>query len=119
MDGDSEIIVDEQGRLLRRVQRVKQPLDNNIQGATPVENSELENIQRASQLTSSASSDSQNKRKKTLHEEAEILRALQAETEALEKENARRECPVPKPKGVLGRFLGFSVEGSKDNVTSS
>lgn len=69
---------------------------------------ELEEMRRARRLAEENSGSS--RRKRTLAEEAEIMRALQAETEALEKENARRECPVPKPKGVLGRFLGFDGE---------
>ncbi|KIX08576.1 uncharacterized protein Z518_03232 [Rhinocladiella mackenziei CBS 650.93] len=42
---------------------------------------------------------------KNLEDEAELFRELQREAEALEK-NAR-ECPVPKPKGMVGRLLGF------------
>lgn len=118
MDGDSEIIVDEQGRLMRRVRRVNKPLEHS-QKATQMGAAELEDIERATKLTSNASSDGQNRRKKTLQEEAEILRALQSEHEALEKENARRECPVPKPKGVLGRFLGFNEEEKKEGTRSS
>lgn len=118
MDGDSEIIVDEQGRLMRRVRRVRQPHDN-TDGVVQTRAAELEDIQRARILASSSSSDSRSGRRKTLQEEAGIMRALQAETEALEKENARRECPVPKPKGALGRFLGFNGEEKKESAGSS
>lgn len=112
MDGDSEIIVDEQGRLMRRVKRIRQPVENS-EGAGAVQRSpaELEQMRRARR--SAEESNSNSRRKKTLVEEAEIMRALQAETEAMEKENARRECPVPKPKEVLGRFLGFDGEKEK------
>ena len=114
MDGDSEIIVDEQGRLMRRVRRVRQPVDTS-EGAVQGGSAELEEMQRARRLASETGSGS-GKRRKTLQEEAEIMRALQAETEALEKENARRPCPVPKPMGVLGRFLGFDREDQKGDV---
>jgi cytochrome c oxidase assembly factor 2 len=42
---------------------------------------------------------------RSLQEEAELFRQLQLEAEILEKE--ARECPVPKPKGWIGRVLGF------------
>lgn len=114
MDGDSEIIVDEQGRLMRRVKRVRQPVDTS-EGAVQSSPAELEEVRRARRLVVESSGGS-GKKRKTLQEEAEIMRALQAETEALEKENARRECPVPKPKGVLGRFLGFDREEQKGDI---
>lgn len=117
MDGDSEIIVDEQGRLMRRVKRVRQPVENGDgAGVAAVQRSpaDLEEMRRTRRLAEGSSASS--KRKRTLQEEAEVMRALQAETEALEKENARRECPVPKPKGVLGRFLGFDGEREKGSV---
>lgn len=117
MDGDSEVIVDEQGRLMRRVRREKKPTDND-ERAMQMRAAELGRVQSARKLAASDESESQSRRKKTLQEEAEILRALQAETEALEKENARRECPVPKPNAVLGRFLGFGQADRKDDIAS-
>jgi len=42
---------------------------------------------------------------KTLEEEAALFQQLQQEAEVLEKE--ARECPVPKPRGVIGYLLGF------------
>lgn len=45
---------------------------------------------------------------KDISEEAALFQELQREAEALEKE--ARECPVPKPRGVLGRLLGFEVQ---------
>lgn len=42
---------------------------------------------------------------KDLEEEAALFRDLQREAEALERE--ARECPVPKPTGIIGRLLGF------------
>ncbi|KIW33563.1 uncharacterized protein PV07_00403 [Cladophialophora immunda] len=49
---------------------------------------------------------------KNLDEEAALFRELQAEAEMLEKEaRSARECPVPKPKGWVGRILGFEEQG--------
>ncbi|KAI5284001.1 hypothetical protein KEM55_001258, partial [Ascosphaera atra] len=36
------------------------------------------------------------------------FRQLQAEDKA--KTQAGRECPIPKPKGVIGRLLGFEEQ---------
>lgn len=45
---------------------------------------------------------------KNLEEEAALFRELQREAEILEKaDREARECPVPKPTGMLGRLLGF------------
>ncbi len=45
---------------------------------------------------------------KNLQEEAALFRELQREAEILDQQDAgARECPVPKPRGVLGRWLGF------------
>ena len=33
--------------------------------------------------------------------------------EQLAARNRAHECPVPKPRGVLGRFLGFDEDASK------
>jgi len=41
-------------------------------------------------------------------EEAMLFRELEAEARLLEKQAEVRECPVPKPRGVLGRVLGFN-----------
>lgn len=45
--------------------------------------------------------------------EAKIFQQLQAESEALDAENAKRPCPVPKPTGVIGRLLGFEEKGNE------
>ncbi len=51
---------------------------------------------------------------KNLDEEAALFRELQAEAEMLEKEaRSARECPVPKPRGWVGRILGFEEQGRK------
>lgn len=43
-----------------------------------------------------------------LGDEAALFRQFQEEAKILEKE--ARECPVPKPGGVLGRLLGFQQD---------
>ena len=53
-----------------------------------------------------------------MQKEAELLRQLQDEAAARDEENARRECPVPKPKGALGRLLGFD-NGNSSNVAKA
>ncbi|OAP62908.1 hypothetical protein AYL99_02135 [Fonsecaea erecta] len=50
---------------------------------------------------------------KDLDEEAALFRELQAEAEVLEREaRSARECPVPKPRGWVGRMLGFEEQQS-------
>lgn len=51
---------------------------------------------------------------KNIEEEAALFRELQREAEILEKQS--RECPVPKPRGMLGRFLGFQDERIVDGA---
>jgi cytochrome c oxidase assembly factor 2 len=46
-----------------------------------------------------------------LGDEAALFRQFQ-EAKILEKE--ARECPVPKPGGVLGRLLGFQQDKNED-----
>lgn len=38
----------------------------------------------------------------------EVSTFFQMEAEAEKLENVRRQCPVPKPSGVLGELLGFA-----------
>ena len=40
------------------------------------------------------------------------------EIEADKIRSAKRECPVPKPKGMLGGLFGFKKTGPEDNSTS-
>jgi len=42
---------------------------------------------------------------RNLQEEAELFKQLEAEAKVVRKES--HECPVPKPTGLVGRFLGF------------
>lgn len=52
--------------------------------------------------------------RRDMAEEAALFAELQWEAEALERE--ARECPVPKPKGFIGRILGFE---DKENATAT
>jgi hypothetical protein len=65
--------------------------------------------------SSKHSSTPQSKSSRSLQDEAELFKMLQKEAETVEKE--ARECPVPKPRGLVGRILGFeeqkAVEVSK------
>jgi hypothetical protein len=65
--------------------------------------------------SSKQSSTPQSKSSRSLQDEAELFKMLQKEAETVEKE--ARECPVPKPRGFVGRILGFeeqkAVEVSK------
>ena len=51
----------------------------------------------------------ERKERSRLEEEALLFRQLQEEAAQLASQ--RRECPVPKPKGVVGRLLGFDNSG--------
>jgi cytochrome c oxidase assembly factor 2 len=59
-------------------------------------------------LSSKHQSTSQPSCSKSLQEEAQVFKMLQQEAETLEKE--ARECPVPKPRGFVGRILGFQEQ---------
>ena len=96
---------------MRRVRKVKKTAD----GAEAEQ--ESTNIgQRAHSIAHTAHT-SMNRKGNTMQEEAEMLRQLQAEAAAHEDAKARRPCPVPKPKGVVGRLLGF--EEKVDNSDGS
>ena len=61
--------------------------------------------QRPLLTKSAAASRTSDNKVKHLQNEAELFRQLQQEAEILEKQ--ARECPVPKPKGFVGKILGF------------
>jgi len=106
---DSDIVLSADGRPMRRVKKVRAQEQSEDAGTGDAAlrkqlsrgNDPLLDVSRGSG------------RSKTLQEEAEILRQLQTEAAAVEQANARGECPVPKPKGVLGRLFGFE-ENNKD-----
>jgi cytochrome c oxidase assembly factor 2 len=52
-----------------------------------------------------------------LGDEAALFRQFQEEAQILEKE--ARECPVPKPGGILGRLLGFQQDENEDVLAKS
>jgi cytochrome c oxidase assembly factor 2 len=55
---------------------------------------------------------SRERKDSVLGDEAALFRQFQEEAKILEKE--ARECPVPKPGGVLGRLLGFQQDKNED-----
>ena len=115
---DTEIQFDEDGRPILRRKLVKQMVNNDN---TPPAGQYTDESQQSQQQISSNISQHQFAQSKTkshrskglvqakdLSEEAALFQELQREAEALEKE--ARECPVPKPRGVIGRLLGFEEE---------
>jgi hypothetical protein len=45
---------------------------------------------------------------KNIDEEAALFKELQREAEELDRASKEeRECPVPKPRGIIGRLMGF------------
>lgn len=50
----------------------------------------------------------------------EVSTFFQMEEEAQKLAHASRECPVPKPKGVLGELLGFrNARGNEQGQTTA
>ena len=50
----------------------------------------------------------------------EVTTFFQMEEEAEKMAHVSRECPVPKPKGVLGELLGFrNARGSEQHRAST
>lgn len=90
---DSEIIFDDQGKPIKRLRRVKKGSEQIPENFTAMP--------------------SQGRKGNSMEDEAKILYQLQAEAQALEEASARRPCPVPKPKGVVGRLLGFEEQNEK------
>lgn len=82
---------------MRRVRKVKKP----------VQVVEELDLAPAKVTDAVATTDHATRRQMKMQKEAELLQQLQAEAAAMDQENARRPCPVPKPKGALGRLLGF------------
>jgi hypothetical protein len=98
---DAEIQFDDEGRPIRRTTKGKisdTALRSSAQGRSCLVSDK--SLQQQSQNTRKGLTQSKN-----LEEEAALFRELQREEEVLEKE--ARECPVPKPTGLIGRLLGF------------
>ena len=87
---DGEIVFDENGRAMRRVRRKK--------------NSDAESVIEESHISKHGSG------RKSIVEEAELMKSIQAEADAIEKDITRSECPLPKPTGIVGRWLGFEEQ---------
>lgn len=49
----------------------------------------------------------------------EVSTFLQMEAEAEKLSHINRECPVPKPKGVLGELLGFQANAQHQQTALS
>ncbi|EXJ78767.1 hypothetical protein A1O1_09169 [Capronia coronata CBS 617.96] len=96
---DAEIQLDEDGRPIRRKMR-RAPKEDSSASSPKQESAGLTEV-----LMRNAAARKGLTQSKDLEEEAALFRDLQREAEALEKE--ARECPVPKPSGVIGRLLGF------------
>ena len=84
----------------------RQLLDKN---GTPIAKQTSNGKQPAQSLPASKRTSGVTSR--SLQDEAELFRQLQLEAELLEKQ--ARECPVPKPKGFVGRMLGFDTQKPK------
>ncbi|KIW20990.1 hypothetical protein PV08_01569 [Exophiala spinifera] len=99
---DTEIQFDEDGKPVRRVRRQRgdgQPVST----AEQISDLKRTTTQPQPRAPRKGLADLKN-----LEEEAALFRELQREAEMLEKaDREARECPVPKPSGILGRFLGF------------
>ena len=95
---DAEIQFDAEGRPVRR----KSSQNASDTSASLKDSSDLD---RAAVQQQSKSLRKGLAQRKDIEEEAALFRELQREAEALDKQG--HECPVPKPKGILGRLLGF------------
>lgn len=102
---DSELVLDANGKPVRRVRQQKQAV------ATP-QTTEAEQRGDSNILISPDIKTKPRSSQNTLEEEAAILRQLQAEDLVIREQAERRECPVPKPRGVIGRLMGFDREKS-------
>ncbi|GIJ99894.1 hypothetical protein Aspvir_003907 [Aspergillus viridinutans] len=92
---DSEMIVTADGQQIQRIRRKRRKDPNMLEqdGAS---------VYQARPLSS----------------DEEVSTFLQMEEEAERLANTGRECPVPKPKGVLGQLLGFPpAEGKQKQRT--
>lgn len=102
---DSELVLDANGKPVRRVRQQKQAV-------ATLQTTEVEQQGDSNILTSPDIKTKPRSSQNTLEEEAAILRQLQAEDLLIREQAERRECPVPKPRGAIGRLMGFDGEKS-------
>jgi hypothetical protein len=51
------------------------------------------------------------------HDGKKLMEGFEVTEDDVGDLDRRRECPVPKPKGMIGELLGFAIYGSgKDSV---
>lgn len=105
---DSEIVYNADGKPMRRVKKAK----TSIQVDESDELRSKEGLELSTATLDKTKLDTRTK----LQKEADTLRELQAEVAAKEEADARRECPVPKPKGVIRRLMGFEETNDKVGV---
>ena len=68
-------------------------------------------VEREGQKVDGRRSDLSEPPKADLESEASLFRQLEEEAKKLEK--SARECPVPKPSGILGHLLGFQTKSKE------
>jgi cytochrome c oxidase assembly factor 2 len=100
---DAEVQFDKDGKPIRRkVRQIK------ADGASTLRDQESSDLKTTGIQQRPRSVRKGLAEHKNIEEEAALFRELQQEAELLQKvDKEARECPIPKPKGVLGRFLGF------------
>ncbi|KIY03946.1 uncharacterized protein Z520_00638 [Fonsecaea multimorphosa CBS 102226] len=116
--GRATVELDEDGNPVVRRGQARRLEDKPSTGKTPAE------VAQEKELPQSKAPQPQPRTKgltasKALDEEAALFRELQAEAEALETQaRSARECPVPKPRGWVGRMLGFEEQQGRKEVVA-
>ncbi|KAK2865383.1 hypothetical protein FQN49_003630 [Arthroderma sp. PD_2] len=102
---DSEIVMTADGQQIRRKRRRKEPAPAGDETASSdpltgqaLLSSTFTNLSRTTGVG------------RELQEQAAEFRHMEAEAKELGK--SARECPLPKPRGVLGHILGFDSDKS-------
>ncbi|EFR03195.1 hypothetical protein MGYG_06193 [Nannizzia gypsea CBS 118893] len=106
---DSEIIVTADGQQIRRKRRRKDPIPAGDEASSPSD--QLAGQSLLGSTTTNIISQTPTVGQE-LREQAAQFRYMEAEAKELEK--TARECPVPKPKGILGQLLGFGADKSDE-----
>jgi hypothetical protein len=71
----------------------------------------------AAERGDNAAAPTRERKDSSLGDEAALFRQFQEEAQILEKE--ARECPVPKPGGILGRLFGFQQDENENVLAKS